>query len=122
LTFWNAMDRPNLDELLEATAEFLEKELLPTVGDPRLRFQLLVALNALGIARRELALGEALRQEEAAELEALLSHGGDREALLKELAWRIRQGQAPEATSAFLKAHVRRKLLLANPKYLERYP
>jgi len=116
------MDRPNLDELLEATAEFLERELLPTVGDPRLRFQLLVALNALGIARRELALGEALRQEEAAELEALLSHGGDREALLKELAWSIRQGQAPEATSAFLKAHVRRKLLLANPKYLERYP
>ena len=122
MTFWNAMDRPNLDELLEATAEFLERELLPTVNDPRLRFQLLVALNALSIARRELALGEALRQEEAAELEALLGYGGGREALLRELAQRIRQGKAPEATPAFLKAHVRRKLLLASPKYLERYP
>ncbi len=116
------MDRPRLEELLEAVGEFLERDFLPTVGDPRLRFQLLVALNALGIARRELALGEALRQEEAAELEALLGHGGEREVLLRELAQRIRQGQAPEGTLAFLKVHVRRKLLVANPKYLERYP
>ncbi|WP_117237813.1 DUF6285 domain-containing protein [Thermus sediminis] len=116
------MDRPTLDELLEAVGEFLEREVLPTVGDPRLRFQLLVALNALSIARREASQGEALKGEETAELQALLGKAGEREALLQELARRIRQGQAPEATPAFLKAHVRRKLLLANPKLLERYP
>ncbi|RTI21442.1 DUF6285 domain-containing protein, partial [Thermus scotoductus] len=53
-------DRPTAAELLQAVGEFLERELLPALEDPRLRFQTLVALNALGIARRELALGEAL--------------------------------------------------------------
>lgn len=116
------MDRPTLDELLEAVGEFLEREILPSLADPRLRFQTLVALNALGMARRELALGEALRAEEAKELAALLGRQGELEALLGELAQRIREGHPPEGTQAFLKAHVARKLRIANPKYLERYP
>ena len=35
--------------------EFVERELLPTLEDHRLNFRTLVALNALGIADRELA-------------------------------------------------------------------
>ncbi|AFV77430.1 hypothetical protein Theos_2453 (plasmid) [Thermus oshimai JL-2] len=116
------MDRPTADELLEALSEFLEKEVLPALPDPRLRFQTLVALNALGLVRRELALGAALEAEDAAELRALLGREGNRGTLLQELAQRVREGQAPEGTAAFLKAHVRRKLRVANPKYLERYP
>lgn len=116
------MDRPSLDELLEAVGEFLERELLPGLADPRLRFQTLVALNALGIARRELALGEALEAEEGKELAALLGQEAPLEELLRTLAARIRDGQAPPGTLAFLKAHVARKLRVASPKYLERYP
>ncbi|SDF37199.1 hypothetical protein SAMN04488243_14612 [Thermus arciformis] len=115
------MDRPTLDELLEAVGEFLEKELLPSVADPRLRFQTLVALNALGIARRELSLGEALAEEDRRELGALLGLEGAPEELLGVLARRIREGQAPPGTFAFLKAHVVRKLKVASPKYLGRY-
>ncbi|TBH21823.1 DUF6285 domain-containing protein [Thermus thermamylovorans] len=116
------MDRPTLDELLEATAEFLEREILPTLADPRLRFQTLVALNALGIARRELALWQGLMAEDQRALATLLGREGEGAELLGELAHRIRQGQAPEGTFAFLKAHVARKLRVASPRYLERYP
>ncbi|MCS6868956.1 MAG: DUF6285 domain-containing protein [Thermus sp.] len=116
------MDRPNLDELLEAVAEFLKGEVLPTLEDPRLHFQALVALNALGIARREVALGKALEAEDLGELGRLLGREGDREGLLRELAQRIRRGEAPEGTFSFLKAHVARKLRIASPKHLERYP
>uniref|UniRef100_A0A7C2FUT3 DUF6285 domain-containing protein n=1 Tax=Thermus islandicus TaxID=540988 RepID=A0A7C2FUT3_9DEIN len=116
------MDRPSLEELLEAVGEFLEKELLPGLADPRLRFQTLVALNALGIARRELGLGEALEAEDRKELGALLGREAPLEELLGALAARIREGQAPPGTLAFLKAHVARKLRVASPKHLERYP
>ena len=47
-------DRPNASELIEAVFEFLAGEVLPTADDQRLRFRTLVAMNALGIARREL--------------------------------------------------------------------
>ncbi|MEZ0347272.1 MAG: DUF6285 domain-containing protein [Thermus sp.] len=116
------MDRPTLDELLEAVGEFLERELLPGLSDPRLRFQTLVALNALGIARRELALGEALAEEDRKALAALLGMEAPLEDLLRTLAERIRKGEAPPGIQAFLKAHVARKLRVASPKYLERYP
>ena len=116
------MDRPTLDELLEAVGEFLERELLPHVADPRLRFQTLVALSALGIARRELALGEALAEEDRRELGTLLGREAPLGELLRTLAAKIREGQAPPGTFAFLKAHVARKLKVASPKYLERYP
>ena len=47
-------ERPTPDELAEAIEEFLAGEILPTLDDHRLRFRMLVALNALGIVRREL--------------------------------------------------------------------
>lgn len=116
------MDRPTVDEILESIGEFLEREVLPGIQDPRLRFQTLVALNALAIARRELTLGPSLREEDQVELRALLQMEGSREDLLLLLAQTIREGKAPAGAQTFLKAHVRRKLLLANPRYLERYP
>lgn len=115
------MERPTLDELLEAAMEFLEKELLPNITDQRLRFQTLVTLNALGIVRREVALGEALLEEERRELIELLGHEGTLEELLKELSQRIREGTPPKSTVDFLKRHVTRKLRIANPNYLDKY-
>jgi hypothetical protein len=99
-------DRPNALELIEAVTEFLSSEVLPAATDHRLKFRTLVALNALGIAYRELQSGDevVLGQEE-----------------LAELARRIRAGHVDEDLHARLKEHVAAKLRISNPAYLERY-
>ena len=99
-------DRPSAAELVEATREFLEREVLPAASDDRQRFRTLVAINALGIAQRELESAEAdpLTPDEAA-----------------ELARRIRAGDVPDGALALLKQHVAAKLRVSNPRYLARY-
>jgi hypothetical protein len=99
-------DRPNALELIEAVTEFLSSEVLPAATDHRFKFRTLVALNALGIAYRELQSGDeiTLGQEE-----------------LAELARRIRAGDVDEDLHARLKEHVAAKLRISNPAYLERY-
>jgi Domain of unknown function (DUF6285) len=98
-------DRPAAPELIEAVFEFLSGELLPTIDDHRLRFRTLVAMNALGIAQRELEAGEE----------------GMGEDELRELARRIRAGDVDEGLHARLKEHVAEKLRVSNPAYLEKY-
>jgi len=97
-------ERPTPDELAEAIEEFLASEILPTLEDPRLRFRTLVALNALGIVRRELT---KLPREDDVEQ--------------RELAARIRADDVPAGTLARVKAHVAERLLIASPHYLDRY-
>jgi hypothetical protein len=99
-------DRPTAVELIEATREYLEAEILPSLDDPRLRFRTLVAINALGIAQRELESTEedVLSPEETA-----------------ELARRIRAGEVPEGALELLQRHVAQKLRVSSPQYLERY-
>jgi hypothetical protein len=97
-------ERPSAEELAEAIEEFLAGEILPTVADARLRFRTLVALNALGIVRRELA---KLPSEDDAEL--------------RELAARIRAGDVPPGALARVKADVEERLRIASPAYLDRY-
>ena len=96
-------DRPNASELIEAVFEFLAGEVLPTAGDQRLRFRTLVAMNALGIARRELESNTVLLDQ----------------GQLADLAARIRAGEP--ADLAELKEHVAAKLRISNPAYLEKY-
>ena len=98
-------DRPNALELLEAVREFLADEVLPRQSDQRMKFRTLVALNALGIASRELS---------AEPRNSLLE--GD-----AELARRIRAGDVPEDAVPRLKEHVAAKLRISNPAYLEKY-
>jgi hypothetical protein len=96
-------DRPTAAELVEAVFEFLADEVLPGAQDHRMKFRTLVAMNALGIARRELdAPGEGMSEDE-----------------LGELARRIRAGETPDL--AQLKMHVAAKLRVSNPAYLEKY-
>ena len=97
-------ERPTPDELTEAIEEFLANEILPTLADHRLRFRTLVALNALGIVRRELT---KLPPEDDAEQ--------------RELAARIRAGDVPEGALARVKADVAERLRIASPQYLDRY-
>ena len=97
-------ERPTAEELAEAIEEFLTAEILPTLADPRLRFRMLVALNALGIVQRELT---GLQPEDDAEQ--------------RELAGRVRRGDVPEGTLARVKADVEERLRIASPGYLDRY-
>jgi HAMP domain-containing protein len=102
-------DRPTAAELVEAVYEFLAEEVLPAATDHRAKFRTLVAMNALGIARRELEAGEPRNT---------LLLGGDE---LADLARRIRAGEPPPDALPLLKEHVAAKLRISNPDYLERY-
>jgi hypothetical protein len=97
-------ERPTPDELAEAIEEFLASEILATLDDHRLRFRTLVALNALGIVRRELA--KLPPEDDAAQ---------------RKLAACIRADDVPAGTLARVKADVAARLLIASPHYLERY-
>jgi Domain of unknown function (DUF6285) len=97
-------ERPTPEELAEAIEEFLAGEILPTLEDHRLRFRMLVALNALGIVQRELT---KLPAEDDAEQ--------------RGLAARIRAGDVEPGTLARVKASVEERLRMASPRYLERY-
>jgi len=97
-------ERPTAQELTEAILEFLAGEILPTLTDRRLRFRMLVAMNALSIVYREL---EKLPPEDDAEQ--------------RELARAIRNGDVPPATVARVKADVEARLRIASPRFLDSY-
>ena len=97
-------ERPTAQELAEAIQEFLAGEILPTLTDHRLRFRMLVAMNALGIVYREL---EALPVEDDSEL--------------RELAARIRAGDVPPGALERIKASLEARLQVDSPGYVERY-
>lgn len=65
-------DRPDLEELLGAVRGFLETEVLPAVGDQRLKFRVRVAAHVLAVLAREAHLGPDLLAAEGARLGALL--------------------------------------------------
>jgi hypothetical protein len=97
-------DRPAAGELATAVREFLETEILPVLDDQRLRFRTLVALNALGIVAREAPPPPPPDLADA------------------ELARRLRAGDIRDGDLELLRLQVREKLLVASPRYLERYP
>ena len=107
-------DRPDPGEILDAVRHYLTTELTSTADD-RARFHAKVAANALGIAQRELLLGESQRQAHQQRLAGL---GCASDA---ELSRAIRDGSLDgrwaEVTAA-VRAAVTDKLLVANPGYL----
>jgi hypothetical protein len=130
-------DRPDARELVEAVVSFLEREIIPTLSEPRLRFRALVAANVLAIVSRELASGDAALHEEWRRLSRLLGKAGSEppgrddelrnevQALTRELCARLRAGEADEEPMyvqvlAHVEATVIDKLRVANPRYLER--
>lgn len=131
-------DRPSAPELVAAVSTFLEREMIPSLTDPRLRFRALVAANLLNIVSREMELGEAQLQAEWERLRGLnltsspspIGRGesdvsGQVEAMTHELCALIRAGNADEgAFHKAVMAHVERtvieKLEIANPRFLDR--
>lgn len=126
-------DRPTWEELLDAVRQFLEHDVVPALDGPR-RFHARVAANVLAIVTRELTLEE---EQLRAEWERLGSVLGDSvpppagraalRAALRErtaqLCERIRRGDADDgpwrdAVWQHVRATVREKLAVANPRYL----
>lgn len=125
-------DRPTARELVEAAASFIEREIVPTVNDPRLRFRALVAANVLAIVSRELAEGDVALRAEWERLVTLLGADAPGEDLREEvdtmeraLCAEIRSGRAElggfrNEVLAHVEQTVKEKLQIANPRYLER--
>jgi hypothetical protein len=131
-------DRPTVTELLEAARHFLEIELIPTLGDARLRFQTLITANVLAIVERELLAEEEHLASEWQLLADLLQWQDappERLSVLRqavrqgnvELCGRIRSGAFDQPArfreaAAALRQLVVRKLEVANPRYLAGFP
>jgi hypothetical protein len=125
-------DRPTAIELLDAVRGFLERDVVPAL-DGTAKFHARVAANVLAIVGRELALDEPHLLAEWQRLDALLDPAplpagwDERRAALRArtaaLCERIRAGDADaapfrDAVLAHLRATVREKLAVANPKLL----
>lgn len=114
------LGQPPAGDLLGAVIAFLEERVLPDLAGDR-RFHCRVAINALGIVRRELELGPALDAAERARLVDLLGADGELRELNAELARRIREGRAGDRDA--LVDHLRRTvadaLRINNPRWLE---
>ena len=114
--------QPDAPALLDAAIDYLERELLPTLAGYH-RFQCRVTVNVLAQVRRELALAPGQADAERARLIALLGAGpdGERDALSRELAARIRAGELALDDPALLD-HLRQSLVEAlrinNPRWL----
>lgn len=115
-------DRPTQSEIVEAVREFLKGQVAPQL-EGHTAFHMRVTLNLLGILQRELDEGPAADERETARLLELLGQQpGDLHDLNEKLAAEIRAGDwdAPEKRAALvdhLKATVKDKLAIANPKY-----
>jgi aminoglycoside phosphotransferase (APT) family kinase protein len=105
--------RPTAVELLEAVAHFLAADVRPA-GD-RVGFHARVAGNVLASVRRELLLGPAAAQRHRARLTALGC--ADDEALSGAIADGSLDDRWPDVVDA-VRAGVRDRLLVANPRHL----
>lgn len=117
-----AQDRPTASELLAAIADFLREEATPALDrtEPRLGFQMRVAVNSLAILERESRLAPAADAREHARLVALLGRDGTLADLNRELARQLRAGERDErdaALMAHLEATTADKIAIANPRW-----
>ncbi|HEU0084934.1 MAG TPA: DUF6285 domain-containing protein [Bradyrhizobium sp.] len=90
-------DEPTPSELVKAVADFLRNELTPQIGGHS-AFKLRVAINALDLVTRQLALQGGSDATEAARLSQLLGIDGSLLELNRALAERIASGEADLAT------------------------
>jgi len=114
-------DRPDNRELLECVEDFLRDDLLPELEGGR-SYQLRVALNLLGILKRQLLHADEQHLTESNRLGKLVAHGeGDTlESLNKRLCDAIGSGEMDESFEtvlAALKAITADKLAVVRPGY-----
>jgi len=85
-------DEPTPAELIKAVADFLRNDIAPEISGHN-AFKLRVAINALDLVARQLALEEASDAAEAARLSQLLGMDGALGELNRVLAERIAKGE-----------------------------
>ena len=117
-----AQDRPTAAELLSAIADFLREEATPALdrAEPRLGFQMRIAVNSLAILERELRLGPTADAREHDRLARLLGRDASLDELNRELARQLRSGERDERDTtlmAHLEATITDKIAIANPKW-----
>jgi hypothetical protein len=117
-------DRPKGDELLATARKVLREELLPLVTKENKR-DVLMVMNAMSIAERQLGFCNPDDREQIKGLENLMEKSFSNAASASRvLAHFIREGGADPGqvkrneTLAWLRANVRRKLMESNPKIL----
>jgi hypothetical protein len=117
------LERPGAEDLLTTARSLLLEELLPLLPEAQ-RFQLRMVANAMGIAARAEAQGDAWRETLRARLRAMLSMPqSDDAALLRALASEIRAGQRDPGdaeTAAILRELTRARCAVSAPRALER--
>ena len=86
-------DEPTPSELIKAVADFLRNDITPAIGGHS-AFKLRVAINALDLVTRQLALEQGSDAAEAARLTQLLGMQGSLGELNRALADRIAKGEA----------------------------
>ena len=96
------IEHPRAEELVEAVARWIDG-VRPGLT-PRDAFLARVAVNVLGVVRRELTLGPAAEAAATARLAALLGQTGDFDALNDELCRRLRAGEIGVSTPGLLEA------------------
>jgi hypothetical protein len=110
---------PTTVELVDALVGFVEGVCAPHLRD-RDAFLARVAVNALGVIRRELEQGQALEAAAAARLTRLLGREGDYTGLNRALCEAIRTGELGMSTPgllAHLKAETMDRVAIDQPKY-----
>ncbi len=128
-------DRPTSVELLEAAADFVDREIVPAIEGSR-QFQARVVANVLRIVAREIQMEDpAVRLEvkalarllgrEAPHLHSLDDLRNTSRTMGEELSARIRAGEADNPARraevlAVVRQSVEDKLRIANPRYLEK--
>ncbi len=112
-------DSPVAAQLVTAVREFLEQTALPRL-EGHAAFHARVAVNALAIVERELALGPAQDAAERERLRALLGGDGSLAELNRELCRRLRGGELSLGTPG-LAEHLREttlaRLAVDQPRY-----
>jgi Domain of unknown function (DUF6285) len=86
-------DEPTPSELIKAVADFLRNDITPQIGGHS-AFKMRVAINALDLVTRQLALESGSDAAEAERLSQLLDRQGSLKELNRALASRIASGEA----------------------------
>ena len=127
-------DRPTSVELLEAAADFVDREIVPAIEGAR-QFQARVVANVMRIVAREIQMEDPLVRGEVKALRDC-SDATRRictasticampRSMGEELTARIRAGEADDGewrreVFAVVRQSVEDKLRIANPRYLEK--
>ncbi len=128
-------DRPTSVELLEAAADFVDREIVPAIEGAR-QFQARVVANLMRIVAREIQMEDPAVRSEVKALARLLGRDAPHlhslddlrnasRALGEELSARIRAGEDDNPVRraemlAVVRQSVEDKLAIANPRYLEK--